>query len=284
MKPNLVYDLSDEQYHLDPVPGGSLSSTFARLLTAHVPAKAIERMRNRKPTKAMNFGKAVHAHALGAGPELIVWEFDGRTKDGKAERAEHADRIASEAAVAVSQAERDQILGMAEVLHAELEVRGLLNACKAEVSGFWQEGNVWCRARYDILGTDAFDYKTCQDASRRGFSLAMGRYGYHQQGDFYTRGLQALGHPAGNTPLRFICQESEPPYLIQIHTPDEMALTVAEQLNDRAIGIYAEAKKTGEWPGFPTLHADPTPLPAFYFYDNEDALPEWNATGDLEIA
>lgn len=281
MKPELIYDMDDETYHADPVPGGSLSSTFARLLTRHVPAKAFERMSNRKPTKAMNFGKAVHAHALGAGPELIVWEFDGRTKDGKAEREEAKPRIDSEAAVAVTQAERDQLLGMAEVLHAELEVRGLLDNSKHEVSGFWQENGVWCRARYDVLGDESFDYKTAQDVTRRGFSLAMGRYGYHQQADFYVRGLRALGHPAGSTPLRFICQETEPPYLIQIHTPDEIALTVAEQLNDRAIDLYATAKRTGDWPGFTSLHADPTPLPAFYFFDNEDVLPEWGA--ELEI-
>jgi hypothetical protein len=94
-------------------------STFARLLTEqrHVPVKARrDQRRNRKPTRAMNLGKAAHAHALGAGPQLIVWEHDGRTKDGKAERAAIADLLATEAAVAVTEAERDQILGMATAL------------------------------------------------------------------------------------------------------------------------------------------------------------------------
>ena len=115
-KPGLVFDMDDETYHGDPVPGGSLSSTFARLLTSHVPVKADALRRNRKPTKAMNLGKAAHATALGAGPQLIVWEHDGRTKGGKAERAAAADVLATEAAVAVTQEERDRIIGMAEVL------------------------------------------------------------------------------------------------------------------------------------------------------------------------
>lgn len=286
MKPGLVYDLSDEDYHADPVPGGSLSSTFARLLTAHVPAKAIERMQNRKPTKSMNLGKAAHAHALGAGPELIVWQYDGRTKDGKAERAEHADRIASEAAVAVTEKERDQITGMVAALHANPEVRRILDANPCEVSGFWQENDVWLRARYDLLlDADGYDYKTCEDCTRRGFSRAMAAYGYHQQADFYLRGLQALGHPAGEKPFRFICQETEPPYLIQIHTPDEMAMETARLLNDRAIGIYAGATKTGIWPGFPDLHAEPTSLPGYYFFNNEDVLPDaWSDLGELVIS
>ena len=86
--PLIAHDMPDAVYHADPIPGGSLSSTFARLLTQHVPAKARERFTGRKPTKAMNLGKAAHRQALGTGPTLIVWQFDGRTKDGKAERAE----------------------------------------------------------------------------------------------------------------------------------------------------------------------------------------------------
>jgi hypothetical protein len=272
-EPGLIYGMSDETYHADPVPGGSLSSTFARLLTEHVPAKADAIRRNRKPTKAMNLGKAAHAHALGAGPELIVWEHDGRTKEGKAERAALAPLLTTEAAVAVTERERDQIIGMVAALRAGPEVQAILESCRAEVSAFWSEGGPWMRARYDIL-TDsrAYDYKTCQDASRRGFSKSLGAYGYHQQADFYQRGLNALGHPAGKRPLRFICQETEAPYLVQIHTPDGEAMAMASMLNDTAIKVYAEAKKTGIWPGFPDLVAEPTPLPAWYFYAHENEL------------
>jgi len=272
-EPGLVYDMDDETYHADPIEGGSLSSTFARLLTEHVPAKAFERRRNRKPTKAMNLGKAAHLTALGVGPQLIVWEHDGRTKDGKAERAAVAFDIEAERAVAVTPAERDQILGMAEVLITDQATRRLFDTAQAEVSAFWREGQVWCRARYDLLGTDAaYDYKTTIDVARRGFSKAMGRYGYHQQADFYLRGLAALGHKAASTPLRFICQEHEPPYLVQIHTPDDIAMAVAKELNDIALEVYARAQDTGMWPGFPTLEAEPTPLPAWYLFEHEDEL------------
>lgn len=270
-KPGLVLDMSDEDYHADPVPGGSLSSTFARLLTDNVPAKAVE-LRKRKPTAAMNLGKAAHAHALGAGPELIVWQYDGRTKDGKAERAELAPLLATEAAVAVTAAERDRIFGMSEVLRATPEVAAILKASVAEVSGFWQEGGIWLRARYDLLSKRAYDYKTCQDASRRGFSKAMASYGYHQQAEFYQRGLAALYHVAAKEPVRFICQETQPPYLVQIHTPDEEALEVARQLNDRAIRIYAESAASGVWAGYEQVTAEPTCLPAFYFFDHEGQL------------
>lgn len=269
MKQGLVYGMSDEIYHADPVGGGSLSSTFARLLTEHVPAKALARRQNRKPTKAMNLGKAAHAHALGAGPCLVVWKYDGRTREGKNERAAVASLIETEAAVAVTQNEADQILGMADALRADPAVRDVLDACQAEVSAFWQEGPVWLRARIDLLGEDCFyDYKTTDDATRRGFSKSMARYGYHQQAQFYARSLVALRHKAAGQ-MRFLCQETEPPYLVQIHTPDEEAMEVATELNDRAIKTYAECMRTGVWPGYERLRADPTSLPPFYFYDHD---------------
>lgn len=275
-EPGLVYGMSDETYHSDPIEGGSLSSSLARRLTEHVPAKAFSEHHNRKPSASMNLGKAAHLHALGAGPELVVWQYDGRTKDGKAERAERADDIAAERIVAVKAEERDQVLGMVAALRADPEVSAILDAGEPEVSVFWQESaeqDVWCRGRFDLLGDVGDDYKTTEDASARGFERAMSVYGYHQQADFYLRGLRAIGHPAGDQPMRFICQEKAYPYLVQVHTCDELAMEIAAALNDRAIRIFAEAVASGEWAGYPSLHAEPTALPTNYFYRYADLIP-----------
>jgi hypothetical protein len=272
-EPGLVYGMSDETYHADPVPGGSLSSSLARRLTEHVPAKAISLHVNRKPTASMNLGKAAHLHALGAGPELVVWQHDGRTKAGKEERAERAADIAAERAIGCTEAERDQVIGMVTALRADPQVAAILDTATSEVSGFWQEQGVWCRGRYDLLGDLADDYKTCDDASQAGFERAMASYGYHQQADFYLRGLRALDHPAGDRPMRFICQEKTYPYLVQVHTCDELAMEIAGALNDRAISVYAECKRRDEWPGYPTLTAEPTALPNHYFYRYAAVIP-----------
>ena len=273
IKAGLPFDLSDEIYHGDPVPGGSLSSSLARRLTEHVPAKAIATHHNRKPTKSMNLGKAAHLHALGAGPELIVWEHDGRTKAGREERANRAEDIASERIVAVTETERDQVLGMVEALRADPEVAAMLISGEPEVSAFWQEKGTWCRARFDLLGPLAYDYKTTEDASPQGFEHAMATYGYHQQADFYLRGLRALGVEAGDQPMRFICQEKQAPYLVQVHTCDDLAMEVAAALNDRAIEMFAAFNSRGEWPGYPSLRAEPTGLPARYFYRYAELIP-----------
>lgn len=272
--PGLVFGMSDEDYHADPVPGGSLSSSLARRLTEHVPAKAFAWHHNRKPTATMNLGKAAHLHALGVGPELVVWQHDGRTKAGKEERAERAADIAAERVIAVTEAERAQVLGMVAALRADPEVAAMLDAGTPEVSVFWQEQGAWCRGRFDLLGDRGDDYKTADDVSARGFEKSMSTYGYHQQADFYLRGLRAIGHPAGDQPMRFICQEKQAPYLVQVHTCDELAMEIAAALNDRAIALFAEAITTGEWAGYPTLHAEPTALPTSYFYRYADILPD----------
>jgi hypothetical protein len=272
-QPGLVYDMDDETYHADPVSGGSLSSSLARQLTKHVPAKAIAIHRNRKPTASMNLGKAAHLLALGAGPELVVWQHDGRTKAGKEERAEHAEAIAAERIVAVTEAEREQVFAMVAALRANPEVAAMIDNSKPEVSAFWQEGGAWCRARYDLLGSSPYDYKTTDDASTQGFEHAMASYGYHQQAEFYLRGLKALGHPAADKPMRFICQEKQEPYLVQVHTCDDLAMEIAANLNDRAIEIYAACAPTDEWPGYPVLEPEPVALPNHYFYRHEAVIP-----------
>lgn len=284
-KPGLVFDMDDETYHADPVKGGSLSSSFARQLTRHVPAKAEAIHRNRKPTASMTLGKAAHLGALGAGPELIVWEHDGRTKKGKAEREARAADIAAERAVAVTEIEAEQVDGMIRALRENPEVAALVDSGKPEVSAFWQEQGIWCRARYDILGGTAYDYKTTDDASSLGFERAMESYGYHQQAEFYLRGLYALEHEAWKQPFRFICQEKQEPYLVQVHTCDDLAMEVASALNDHAISTYAEAKRTGKWAGYPSLHAEPTGLPSRYFYRYADLIPaHLNPFADPEMS
>jgi hypothetical protein len=273
-EPGLVFDMDDETYHADPVEGGSLSSSLARRLTEHVPAKAFAWHHNRQPTKTMNLGKAAHLLALGAGPEIVVWQHDGRTKAGKEERAVVAEDVAAERIVAVTEAERAQVLGMVAALRDDPEVAAMLDAGTPEVSVFWQERGAWCRGRFDLLGDVGDDYKTTDDASAHGFERAMSTYGYHQQADFYLRGLRAIGHPAGERPMRFICQEKQAPYLVQVHTCDELAMEVAAALNDRAIDIFAASNASGEWAGYPTLCPEPTALPTNYFYRYADLIPD----------
>lgn len=291
--PGLVHDMPADVYHADPVPGGSLSSTFARLLTSHVPAKAVA-LRSKEPTQAMRLGTLAHRIVLGeehpdayAVDGLTVIEGDGRTKAVKEARAEAIDAGLTVVNAAEYEARAElhaKLTDMLAVARSHPEIAPLIEG-DHEVSAFWQDDatGVWLRARFDILtDREAADYKTAADASRRGFQKAIARYGYHQQAEFYGRALKALGI-SDDPRFRFIVQETSTPYLVNVHECDEMSLEVARALNDRAIRVYAECTAAGEWPGY-VIDPEPISLPSFYFYDHEDVLPdEWRPSAADEM-
>src|SRR5213082_3440728 len=91
-----VYDMDEATYHGDPVPGGSLSCSGAKLLIPpNCPAiYQWARKQGRTPTRAMEFGTAAHAEVLGRGWPISVgdpkwgdWQAKEAQEWGKAERA-----------------------------------------------------------------------------------------------------------------------------------------------------------------------------------------------------
>lgn len=275
MEPGIYHDFPEADYHGDP----ALSSTFARLLTEHTPAKALA-LRKRKPTKAMNLGKAVHARILGSGPELVVYQHDGRTREGKAEREEYRGAIEAETVVAVTQSEVDQIEGMAARLAGHSLAQPLLASGDTEVSAWWidAETGVNCRGRFDVLPEKKGkrrlivpDYKTTASAlTAREFGKTAAKYGYHQQAEFYLRGIKALGLDPDPT-FVFVVQETAEPFEVGIFNLDRDAMDAARILNDRALRIFRECTESGVWPGLPA-EVYTASLPAFYYIDHEEQL------------
>ena len=67
-----------------------------------------------------------------------------------------------------------------------------------EVSMVWEDEGTgaWCKGRIDKLSFEhatIVDYKTTLDASKLVFERSIWNFGYHRQGSFYLRGVQALG-------------------------------------------------------------------------------------------
>jgi len=102
-----VYDIPEETYHRDPVPGGSLSCSGAKLLLPpSCPAKyAYARTQPPPATDAMEFGSAAHHEVLGTGWPYVVCDFaeNYRTKEAQEWAAE--TRAAGNPAAAQGQGE-----------------------------------------------------------------------------------------------------------------------------------------------------------------------------------
>jgi len=251
-----VYDISDADYHADPVPGGSLSSTGARrLLPPSCPAIFRYELDHPRETAAFDLGKAAHLLVLGAGAELvIIAEADWRKK--AAQEARDAARKAGK--IPLLAAEHEQVLAMAAALRGHPIASALFDpgrGGRAEKSLFWEADGIWKRARLDWLPLISdrpivADYKTARSADPGSFAKAVANFGYHVQAAHYLEGLQVLTGAHGA--FVFAVQEKEPPYLVTVCELDATALRIGKEQGRRAAEIYRDCKEAGVWPGYST--------------------------------
>ena len=248
-----LYDIPAELYHSDPIPGGSLSSTGIRRLT-DCPARFKHFLDNPEPYKpAYEFGTAAHTVVLGDGPELVVVDADRwDTKKTKAEVA--AIRAAGN--VPLKPEARQRIDDMAEVLSRHPEAADLLQPGSgiAEQSAFWpDEHGTWMRARFDWLrDAEIVDYKTTRSVHPDAISKTVWEHGYYQQDAHYRRGAVELGLISPHAAFKFIFQEKEPPYLVQVVELDFPARVIGAERNDSAAHTYRMCQATDYWPAYST--------------------------------
>lgn len=268
-----VYEMSNDDYHADPVPGGSLSSTGARrILHPGCPAQyRYDREHPPPPKPHFDVGHAAHMMVLGRGPEIVALDFDNwQTKAARAQR----DEAHAAGAVPLLAGQYERVVAMALVLRRH-PLAGLLfdpDRGQPEQSLFWvdEQTGVWCRARLDWLpdripGMRMIipDYKTADAVDLDALGRATASYGYHMQDAWYRAGVQALGLADAACRFVLVCQRKDPPYLVTVVEMDHVAQRLGHQLNRQALQVYAECRRTGEWPGYADdvaqLH-----LPAWY--------------------
>lgn len=252
-----VFDIPADEYHRDPVKGGSLSSSAARRLLATCPARwRYEQDHPTPPTDAMELGTAAHSTVLGTGAEIVTVDAaDWRSKTAKEMRAE-ARRSGG---VAVLAKDMDRLDDMAAAVRKH-PVAGVLlepGAGHTEQTLIWRDPGtgVWCRAMLDRRLTLngrvlVVDYKTTADAAGDSMAKSVARYGYHQQGAFYSEGVEELDLGAPHS--LFVFQETSPPHLIRVVELDYSALQVGRRRNRRALEIFRDCRESGIWPGYPT--------------------------------
>jgi hypothetical protein len=254
-----VYQMTAEEYHADPVPGGSLSSSGARkLLPPSCPAKfRYEQEHGQDHRAVFDFGQAAHLMVLGEGPDTEVVDADDwRTKAAREQRDEARER----GAVPLLRAEYERVQAMAAALRQHPVAAALFDPAhgRPEQTLIWRDRQtgVMRRARLDWLpdpGPGRLiipDYKTCRSAEPAALEKAVQTYGYHQQADWYRAGARALGLADEAAAFVFVCQEKDPPFLVTVVELDAASLRIGAARNRRAIEVYAECARTGRWPGY----------------------------------
>jgi hypothetical protein len=256
-----VYDIPAEVYHRDPVVGGSLSSTGARLLLPpSCPALFRHRQDHPEPHKrAFDFGSAAHAMILGIGRPLAVIDADNyltkaaKTAKRDAYAAEHIPVLAREYA---------EIQLMADAIRAHPIAGALLDPLggAGERTLVWQDRTtgVMRRAMLDWLpqhqrGARLIvpDYKTALHVDPESLSKEIARHQLYQQGEWYRAGVRALGLGGDLEPaFVFIFQQKTAPYLVTVAELGHDERMWGDRMNRSALDLYRRCSETGRWPGY----------------------------------
>jgi hypothetical protein len=253
-------DMPEDEYHRDPVPEGSLSSTGARkMLPPSCPA--IYRYEQDHPVfkDVFDFGSAAHKMVLGIGPKLkLIAAKDWRSKAAQDQR----DEARANGFIPLLAPELERVEQMAAAIQDHPVAGALLDprgGGQAELSMFWQEPEfgVWCRGRLDWLAAQrtsfgqpiVCDYKTSACAEPETFARkSAGEFGYHCQAAWYSDGYFML---TGEQPaFLFVVQEKTPPYLVSVVQLDPESEQIGRERNQRAIERYRDCAASGIWPGY----------------------------------
>jgi hypothetical protein len=287
-----VYRIREEVYHADPVPGGSLSSSWAKkILTPNTPAHfAHERKAGGVRKREFDFGRAAHLVVLGEGGRLHVIEEDNyRSAEARFQREYAYENgltplLAWEyaAVLAMADALRSNELASALFPRQRYENGELIPAGgAAELSLFWRDQvtGVMLRCRldwapYPVAGHRFFvpDYKTCDSAAPQVFAKAVASYRYNLQAAWNSAGIEALGMNQGSEIVfPFVCQEKTAPYLTAVHTLSAVSLDFGRRRMRQAIDLYARCVEAGEWPGY-GAGVNTLELPAWFEKTEEEEL------------
>jgi hypothetical protein len=270
-----VYDIPEDEYHADPVPGGSLSASGAKKLLACPARFDYDRRHPPAPSTSMELGTAVHKLVLGKGAEIVTVDADSWRKKADQETAKAA-RAAGHVPLLVN--ERLEAQAMADAVLAHPDAARLFTGGKAEQSLFWQddEFGIWRRARLDWLPDSQPrqrmiipDLKTCKPggAAPREIPRAVASYDYHIQAATYTDAIEALGL-AADPAFVFVFVETAPPYLITIAQLDNESMDEGWAVARAACERYRDCMKAGIWPGY-AQDIVPISLPRWAYRDLE---------------
>lgn len=250
--------MSAEQYHADPAPQASLSNSVAKILLGESPRKAAfshPRLNPKyRPDTDSKFDLGTCSHAVllenDASKIAIVEADDWRTKAAKEQR-DAARAIGKTPLLSRHYDDVRRMVDAALAFLANSEISEYWFDSEPELTGVWQEGDIWLRCRFDKITKDRRviqDYKSTTDVSPDGFGRQITRMGYHIQDAFYRRGARALGARAPE--FVFVAQSVEPPHECTLHGCDPALRELADAEVERAIGIWRQCMKAKEWPSY----------------------------------
>lgn len=249
MQNKIHYDMDEKEYRaLDRLNFSSLKE-FEKSGRHFLASK----LATRKPTKAMEIGRAVHSAILE--PKKFDRDYvvspeglDLRTKAGKEWASENADKNV------LTPDDFSMISGIRKNLDRHPMFKEIFgNGGRSEVTVLFDHlAEVACKARLDFVNHDGsviVDIKTVEDARPEAFIRSVISYGYHFQAYFYSL---AWFIATGNKPtFIFLAVEKGAPNEVMFHCLDVEFLLIAEKKISEMIAKYKRSIETGVFEGYP---------------------------------
>jgi hypothetical protein len=270
MKPG-IYKFTAEQYHADPAPTASLSSSIAKILLDQTPQHAwmahprLNLQYEKREAPAFDLGSAAHMLLLEGREDRIVrvQADDWRTKAAKEER----DNARANGQFPVLERQFGDMQNMVTVAKAYMDSTELCDIFRnaiadetTEQTVLWQERNLWYRCRPDLMSADGkivLDYKSTASAQPDFVARQIARMGYDTQACFYKRGIKAVTDidPA----FVFLFQEVEEPYACSLIGMSNAYIELGASKVNRAVNIWEKCVVENNFPGYSNkiMYAEP---------------------------
>jgi hypothetical protein len=247
-----LHDITDEEYFAAPFASNSALSAL-RKSPAHLRHSLAH---PGAPTPAMRLGTAFHVATLEPRSFAKAWargsEVNGRTKEGKAEKAAMQERYDADKILRPD--DYDTVCAMRDKVLGHPVAGPLLSGVRAEVAAFWTDPatGIECKAKIDGLPTDGeclIDLKSTIDASPRSFAKAIYDFGYYRQGAHY------LSPFADRSRFIIIACEKNPPFALGVYELSHAALQKGAEEVAGLLRLWGECIDgygwNAEWPSYP---------------------------------
>lgn len=155
--------------------------------------------------------------------------------------------------VVITETEIGHIRHIANSLQSKEAIRiGILNG-RIERSMFCKHGDIWLRARPDVVPNSSGDYvdlKTAASVDDESVSKAIYAHGYHVQAGLLRMIVrEILGEDAFSS-FTFVFVEKSPPYDVRVKQLKDEDIDLGEALARKAIATVKECLRRNEWPGY----------------------------------
>lgn len=268
-EPGIYRKVPMADYHGDLCVAPSISSSGLREIENRSPLHywATSYLNPDRPedetSPAMDFGRAVHTLLLSEDgfrddyvtrpdtyPDDKTGEFKPWSGNSKVCKEWLADRRREGKTVLLKQQVTD-IQGMAERLAKNQIAVDLLRGRIERSIIVKDKTGVYVKSRPDSIPADTIiaDLKTTTDASQVALGRSIINFGYLQQMALAITCLEAVGPSKVNEAVLLFVETSYP-YAFNIKPLDNGDIYTAMRQNRRAIDIFAECLKSGDWPTY----------------------------------